>query len=93
MKKIILSLFVVAALASCNSGGGWTADQKDKLRKPCVDGLGGAIEEKAAKKYCDCVVDEAVKKYSSYSEMEKKGSEEAGKELGMKCIGELMPGK
>jgi hypothetical protein len=88
MKKIILSLIVITALCQCKSG--WTDAQKEKGSKACSDAMKGTVEEKVAKRYCDCVMDQAMKKYKNYDEMNTKGTEADGREMGMKCAGELL---
>ena len=90
MKKLIIISGVVLFFCSCKTEG-WTDAQKDKLRKTCTDPMEGKLDSKTATKYCDCVIEQAVKKYKSYEELDKKGTEEEGKAMGMNCLGELKP--
>ena len=91
MKKLLIISGIVLFFSSCKSDSGWTDAQKDKLRKTCTDGMEGKIDMKTATKYCDCVTEQAVKKYKSYEDLDKKGTEEEGKQMGMNCIGTLKP--
>ena len=95
MKKLLIISMIVLFFSLCKSDSGWTEAQKDKLRKTCTDPMEGKVDSKAATKYCDCVIEQAVKKYKSYDDLDKKGTEEEGRAMGMNCIGELkaaMPG-
>jgi len=91
MKKIMLLPLIVLLFSQCKTDSGWTEAQKDKLRKGCTDGLAGTVEKNSAVKYCDCVVEQAMKKYKSSAEMDKNGTEEEGKKMGTACISELLP--
>jgi hypothetical protein len=91
MKKLLIASGIILFFGHCKSEG-WTDAQKDKLRKTCTDPMEGKIDLKTATKYCDCVIEQAMKKYKSYDELDKKGTEEEGRQMGMNCIGELKPG-
>ena len=95
MKKVIFSLIIGAALASCGSksSGGWSDSQKDKFLKPCKDGMAGAVSKEKGDGYCNCVLDAMMKKYKDFDEMNNKSYDEGkeiGKELGMGCAKELL---
>lgn len=90
MKKLLIISGIVIFFTHCKSVG-WTDAQKDKLRKSCTDPMEGKVDSKTATKYCDCVMEQAMKKYKNYDELDKKGTEEEGRQMGMNCIGELKP--
>jgi len=92
MKKLLIISGIVLFFSSCKSDSGWTDAQKDKLRKTCTDPLEAKIDHDKATKYCDCVIEQAMKKYKNYDELDKKGTEEEGRTMGMNCIGTLKSG-
>ena len=91
MKKLLIISAVVLFFSSCKSDSGWTAESKAKISKTCIDGMEGKVDTKVAKDYCDCVLEQAMKKYKNAEELDKKGTEEDGKSMGMNCISTLKP--
>ena len=91
MKKLLIISGVVLFFSACNSDKGWNDESKAKIRKTCTDGMGGRVDEKVATAYCDCVLEQAMKKYKNAEELDKKGTEEEGRSMGMNCISTLKP--
>lgn len=91
MKKLLIISGVVLFFASCKSDSGWTDESKAKIRKTCTDGMGGRVDEKVATAYCDCILEQAMKKYKNAEELDKKGTEDEGRSMGMNCISTLKP--
>ena len=91
MKKLLIISGIVLFFTHCKSESGWSDAQKTKLTKACTDGLEGKVDSKVATNYCNCVLEQAMKKYKTSEELDKKGTEEEGKQMGMNCIGELKP--
>lgn len=66
MKKFHPILLCIL-LTSC--AGGWTEDDKKKLRDDCVEQARSQISEEQTKKYCDCFVEQMVKTYPVFNDM------------------------
>ena len=88
MKKIIFLVAVVLSFTACKPKG-WTESQKDQTKKGCLDGLAGKVDKDFASQYCSCMLDKVIKKYPNYEDLDKKGTEAEGKEIGLSCITEL----
>ena len=65
--RILLSLCLIITLGSC--AGGWTEDDKKKLRSDCMEQADSQIGEDKANKYCDCFTEEMVKAYPVFNDM------------------------
>lgn len=72
-----------------NNGGGWTSEQKQTAMNALMNEVKGKLDDETAQKYCNCVLDELMKKYSSYDEANRSSSEQEGEMLGKKCANEL----
>ena len=59
--------------------------------KTCMDGMEGKLNSTVAKNYCSCVLEQAMKKYKNYADLDRRGTEEEGRKMGMSCISELTP--
>jgi hypothetical protein len=68
MKKVFISLLIVAAFAFTACNGGWTSAEKDNFMNSCTGGLKGVIEDDIAKKYCECSLEKLEKKYPTAKE-------------------------
>jgi hypothetical protein len=90
MKKTILAVMIVIGFTQCNNDKGWTTADKEKATKTCTDGMEGTVDATTGKKYCDCVMEQAMKKYKNYNEMNTKGTEADGRAMGMACASELL---
>ena len=88
MKKIIFLAVIVFSFTACKPKG-WTESQKEQTKKGCLDGLAGKVDNDFASQYCSCMLDKVIKKYPSYSDLDKKGTNAEGKEIGLSCIAEL----
>lgn len=93
MKKIFIAALIITCFSQCNQDSGWTTADKEKTSKTCMDGMKGITDESAGKRYCDCVMEQAMKKYKNMAEMDKKGTEADGRAMGMACASELLKGK
>lgn len=91
MKKLLLLAMIAVCFTQCNSDKGWTASEKEKTMKTCMDGMEGKLDNTVAKNYCGCVLEQAMKKYKNYADLDKRGTEEEGRKMGMSCISELTP--
>jgi len=91
MKKLLIISGIILFFSHCKSDSGWTDAQKDKFRKACTDGMEGKVDMTVGANYCNCVLEAAMKKYKNGSEMDKKGTEEEGRQMGMGCISTLAP--
>lgn len=88
MKQLLLVLITVMTLAACNNGG-WSAAEKEKSTKACMNGIEGKVDEATAKRYCDCFVEKMMQKYPTYAQADKNGTFEEGIKIGQACAGEL----
>jgi len=76
-----------------NSNAGWSESDRDSWAKQCSESLSKQKWGETAKKnYCDCVRDKLEKKYSSFQEMNTKGTYEDGVDFGKQCSGALTGG-
>jgi hypothetical protein len=72
-----------------NTGStGWAENDRTRFLKECV----GSFDENntaLANQICPCVLGKMEKEYTSYSEADTKGGEEAGKRLALQCKDEI----
>ena len=78
------------ALPICTQDKGWTPSDKEKAVKMCTDQLDGKFDKKISKGYCDCVMEQAMKKYKNFADMDRKGTEADGRTMGLACAKELL---
>jgi len=85
MKKLLIFLTATFLFASCNNnggtgmGGGWNNADRSKFMDACVQGG-------QDKQICSCVLGKLEKKFSSYNELDQKGTAELGKQLATECL-------
>ena len=91
MKKLLCIALIAIFFTQCKSDQGWTASEKEKTIKTCMEGMEGKLNSTVAKNYCSCVLEQAMKKYKNYADLDKRGTEEEGRKMGMSCISELTP--
>jgi hypothetical protein len=75
MKRVFLAAIIVVCFTQCNQDKGWSTADKEKATKTCTDGMEGTVDKAVGKKYCDCVMEQAMKKYKNLAEMDQKGTE------------------
>ena len=72
-----------------NTGYKWSKSDEDEWMKVCATSFDGGLGEETTNSYCSCVLEKLEKMYSSYYEMNTKGTHAIGVELGEKCRKEL----
>jgi hypothetical protein len=65
--KLSFSLLLLLTLSAC--AGGWTDEDKKKLRDDCVEQTRTQISEEQTRKYCDCFVEQMVTTYPVFNDM------------------------
>lgn len=99
MKQLLILLLTITLFTACNNnkgprglnGGGWSAAEKQKGLKMCMDEVAGKVNDDLAKKYCSCVLEKAMEKYPTYAAADA-GTEEDGMKLAQACAGTLQNG-
>jgi hypothetical protein len=89
MKQLLIIATIIVLFINCNNSSGssgWSAPDRQRGLKECMNEVEGKVDEAVAKKYCGCVLDKAMKKYATYAEAEK-GTEAEGTELAKACLG------
>ncbi|MBS1643848.1 MAG: hypothetical protein JST36_02325 [Bacteroidetes bacterium] len=69
MKKLAFVVLPTFCLLLCSCAGGWTEDDKNKLRDDCLAQARTQISEEQSKKYCACFVEQMVAKYPVFNDM------------------------
>lgn len=87
MKKLLPFLCLTLLLCSC--AGGWTEDDKKKMRDDCLQQSKGQIGEDKANKYCDCFVEQMVKTYPVFNDMMEHYQSDTVERLKAHCRGEI----
>lgn len=88
MRQLLILVFTAILFANCNSNKGWSAADKQKGLKGCMDEVEGKVDNDVAKKYCNCALEKAMAKYPTYAAAEK-GTDEEGTKIAMSCAKEL----
>lgn len=78
--------------ASYTDSEDWSSGDVRKFNKECLSDIAKNNEE-FADKFCPCLLNKMQAKFSSYSEMDTKGTEAEGKRLAEDCIESLGLGK
>jgi hypothetical protein len=69
--------------------GSWSASDENQWMSACTTPLINSMGQQKATSYCSCIMDKLKERYSSYDELNTKGTNEIGLELGKQCIKEL----
>jgi hypothetical protein len=93
MKKILVIVCIAFLVTNCNNNSGWSAADRDKGMKSCLDGVAGKVDDATAKQYCSCVLGKIMPKYKTYDEADKALTEEDGRKVGLECTQEIQNGK
>lgn len=94
MKKLLIIVCIIALFTNCNNtagSGGWSSQERQKGLKLCMDEVEGKIDNATGKKYCNCVLEKAMRKYKTYDEAQAAPDEE-GVELAQACANVLQGG-
>ena len=86
MKRSYFLIIVVLFIIACNNQNrtaGWSRTEEDNWLKLCIDQLGN--NHPNPKQYCSCVLDKIEKKYPTYAEANRHGTEAEGRQFGMEC--------
>jgi hypothetical protein len=71
----------------------WSASDEDKWMQTCsLPSLVKSFGESKTNNYCRCVLGKLEEIYSSYDDMNRRGTTEMGEELGKQCANELTGG-
>lgn len=89
MKKSLFLALPVLCLFLHSCGGGWTEEDKKKLRDDCVSQAKTQISEANTKKYCDCFVEQMVAKYPVFNDMMNKYQADTIEALKKHCRNEI----
>lgn len=63
----------------------WPKEEKTAFLKSCIKGAQASMLEEQAKKYCDCMLEKVIKKYTTPSDAAKMSTEDATK-MAKECI-------
>lgn len=72
-----------------NTGNNWSKSDESQWMSSCTSPLIESMGEQKANNYCSCIMDKLKEIFSSFEEVNTKGTNEIGLELGKKCIKEL----
>ncbi|MBI5857213.1 MAG: hypothetical protein HZB42_06150 [Sphingobacteriales bacterium] len=72
-----------------NNKNGWSDAEQRRSMRECLDEVKDDLGEEKGTAYCECALLKAMKKYSSYDEAEKSGTDEEGERIGKECAKEL----
>jgi hypothetical protein len=76
-----------------NTGGAWSESDRDTWAKQCMQSMNNVnASDQAKQNYCDCIGEKLEKRYSNFNEMNTKGTQEEGMELGKQCSAALTGG-
>ncbi len=70
-----------------NDNESWSAADIRKFNNLCLQSVKN--DEELADKFCPCVLEKMQKKYSSYEDLDTRGTEAEGKRIGEECRDEL----
>lgn len=62
---------------------GWTASDIRKMEEKCLESVDN--NQAIADKFCPCVIEKMQRKYSSYEDLDTRGTEEEGRRIGEEC--------
>lgn len=91
MKKLVVSLFVVAAFMVSSCDKGWKDEEKNAFIDSCVNSAKGTIGEEAAEKYCSCTQEKLEKEFPNVKDIDIES--EAGKKIIEECSEFLREGE
>ena len=98
MKKLLIIVCIATLFINCNNngglgGGGWSAAEKQKGLKACMDQIEGQLDNATAKKFCNCALEKAMKKWKTYAESETVPDDDpAANEIGRSCMTAIQGG-
>jgi hypothetical protein len=92
MKKILVIVGIALFFAGCNNSSGWSAADRQKGTKLCMDEVAGKADDATTKKYCNCFLEKMMQKYKTYAEADKNGTEADGTKMGEICLQEIQAG-
>ncbi len=78
-------------LISCG-GGGWSSEDMNKFKSELKKEIAGDLTPDLADDFCDCMLNEAMDKWSSFDDLDNDLSDDAeewGFNTGRKCVEEL----
>ena len=67
----------------------WTKKDKDRFLLECKNGSREHLSEEKLKDFCSCMLTQAQKYYSDYTEMDKRGNDESDGKILEACAGYL----
>ena len=70
MKKILLLTICGLLLISCGGGDKWSSADKAKFTKEMKREITGMYPEETIHDFCDCLLDAAMDKWSSYEDLD-----------------------
>lgn len=79
MKKVLLSVAVVAAFSFVSCKKGWNDAEKKAYMDACVDGAKQSLGEKEGEDYCSCTMEKIMAKYPSAKELGEVDADEKNK--------------
>jgi hypothetical protein len=65
-----------------NAGAGWTKEEEEKWMNACIK---GGEDNQRNRAICSCVLQKAEKKYATYAEEERVGTNAEGRQWGQEC--------
>ena len=91
MKKLLLLAITGMFLVSCG-GGGWSSDDQAKFKNELKKEIAGDLPADVMGDFCDCMLEPAMDKWSSYADLDNDLSadaEEWGFNTALKCVEKL----
>lgn len=86
MRKLIFALGATLIFISCeNKGGKWSQADEQQWMQVCT-GQANNMDAATSKNYCSCMMEKLEQKYTSYADMNQKGTYEDGVTLGKACL-------
>src|SRR5258708_3869340 len=70
-----------------NSSHNWTRKEQNKFLEDCEKGSGQQLTGKKLKDFCSCMLLQAQKYYSTYSQMDEKSDEDNDRKILENCAG------
>jgi hypothetical protein len=67
----------------------WSKSDEDQWMSACSESVGEKLGEEQRTSYCSCIMEKLKGMFSSFNEVNTKGSQTIGIELGKKCSKEL----
>lgn len=89
MKKVLLSVAVLAAFSFVSCKKGWSDAEKKAYMDACVDGAKQTLGDKEGEDYCSCTMEKIMAKYPSAKELSDVSSDEKTKviqEVAKECL-------